>query len=222
MTDFSVLRQRMVDNQIRTSEVTDRDVIDAFLSVPREAFVGAGREAVCLCRPRAADGGGGSPTPHDGPGPAGAACARAAARRRRSRRWWLAAAAAIRRRSSRGLSARSWRSRRTRLSPRWRARTSRRVGAANVSVVEAKLTDGHPAGGPYRRHPDRRRGRNRSRGASAQLEPGGALATIERDGGVSRAMLYERSARTPEMAALRRLGHACFRALSAAASLFSE
>ena len=38
MADFAVLRQRMVDNQIRTSEVTDRDVIRAFLSVPREQF----------------------------------------------------------------------------------------------------------------------------------------------------------------------------------------
>ena len=39
MTDFATLRQRMVDNQLRTSEVTDREVISAFLSVPREMFV---------------------------------------------------------------------------------------------------------------------------------------------------------------------------------------
>ena len=38
MADFAALRQRMVDNQIRTSEVTDREVIRAFLTVPREAF----------------------------------------------------------------------------------------------------------------------------------------------------------------------------------------
>ena len=38
MTDFAVLRQRMVDNQLRPNQVTDRDVIRAFLAVPREAF----------------------------------------------------------------------------------------------------------------------------------------------------------------------------------------
>jgi protein-L-isoaspartate(D-aspartate) O-methyltransferase len=39
MTDFAALRQRMVDNQIRPSEVTDHEVIKAFLAVPREDFV---------------------------------------------------------------------------------------------------------------------------------------------------------------------------------------
>jgi protein-L-isoaspartate(D-aspartate) O-methyltransferase len=39
MHDFAALRQRMVDNQIRPSEVTDHDLIKAFLSVPREVFV---------------------------------------------------------------------------------------------------------------------------------------------------------------------------------------
>jgi protein-L-isoaspartate(D-aspartate) O-methyltransferase len=39
MVDFAALRQRMVDNQLRTSEVTDRGVLDAFLTLPREMFV---------------------------------------------------------------------------------------------------------------------------------------------------------------------------------------
>ena len=39
MDDFALLRQRMVDNQIRPSEVTDTQVIQAFLSVSREKFV---------------------------------------------------------------------------------------------------------------------------------------------------------------------------------------
>jgi protein-L-isoaspartate(D-aspartate) O-methyltransferase len=39
MNDFAALRQRMVDNQIRPSEVTDHAVIRAFLAVPREEFV---------------------------------------------------------------------------------------------------------------------------------------------------------------------------------------
>lgn len=39
MTDFAALRRRMVDNQIRPSEVSDHAVIAAFLDVPREMFV---------------------------------------------------------------------------------------------------------------------------------------------------------------------------------------
>jgi protein-L-isoaspartate(D-aspartate) O-methyltransferase len=39
MTDYELLRKRMVDNQLRTSSVTDRRILAAFGSVPREAFV---------------------------------------------------------------------------------------------------------------------------------------------------------------------------------------
>ena len=39
MTDFAARRRMMVDTQIRPSDVTRFPVIDAFLRVPREAFV---------------------------------------------------------------------------------------------------------------------------------------------------------------------------------------
>jgi protein-L-isoaspartate(D-aspartate) O-methyltransferase len=39
MMDFAALRQRMVDNQIRPSAVTDAELIRAMLAVPRELFV---------------------------------------------------------------------------------------------------------------------------------------------------------------------------------------
>ena len=39
MSGFSTARQKMVDGQVRTSDVTDHRIIDAMLSVPREAFV---------------------------------------------------------------------------------------------------------------------------------------------------------------------------------------
>lgn len=42
--DFQELRIKMVDNQIRTTDVTDLAVLDAFLDVPREAFVPAHRQ----------------------------------------------------------------------------------------------------------------------------------------------------------------------------------
>ena len=39
MSDFSTARQRMVDGQVRPSDVTDIRIIEAMLAVPREAFV---------------------------------------------------------------------------------------------------------------------------------------------------------------------------------------
>jgi protein-L-isoaspartate(D-aspartate) O-methyltransferase len=39
MSDFSTARQKMVDGQVRASDVTDSRILDAMLEVPREAFV---------------------------------------------------------------------------------------------------------------------------------------------------------------------------------------
>jgi protein-L-isoaspartate(D-aspartate) O-methyltransferase len=39
-TDFSEQRAKMVDGQVRTTDVTDAALLEAMLSVPREAFVG--------------------------------------------------------------------------------------------------------------------------------------------------------------------------------------
>lgn len=46
MSGFSTARQKMVDGQVRTSDVTDRKILDAMLAVPREAFVPASRQAL--------------------------------------------------------------------------------------------------------------------------------------------------------------------------------
>lgn len=46
MGDFAVARQRMVDNQLRTNDVTDLRIIDAMAAVPRELFVPKARRAV--------------------------------------------------------------------------------------------------------------------------------------------------------------------------------
>lgn len=43
--DFQELRVKMVDGQVRTTDVTDVAVLDAMLEVPREAFVPAARRA---------------------------------------------------------------------------------------------------------------------------------------------------------------------------------
>jgi protein-L-isoaspartate(D-aspartate) O-methyltransferase len=39
MVDFQALRRAMVDGQVRTNDVTNLDLIDAMLDIPREAFV---------------------------------------------------------------------------------------------------------------------------------------------------------------------------------------
>ncbi|MFA6154372.1 protein-L-isoaspartate O-methyltransferase [Mesorhizobium sp.] len=41
--DFSELRVKMVDGQVRTTDVTSAPLLDAMLDVPREAFVGSGQ-----------------------------------------------------------------------------------------------------------------------------------------------------------------------------------
>ena len=44
--NFEDLRNKMVDNQLRTTDVTDKAVLLAFLDVPREKFVPASRQAL--------------------------------------------------------------------------------------------------------------------------------------------------------------------------------
>jgi len=46
MSGFSIARQKMVDGQVRPSDVTDFRIIDAMLAVPREAFVPQNRQAL--------------------------------------------------------------------------------------------------------------------------------------------------------------------------------
>jgi protein-L-isoaspartate(D-aspartate) O-methyltransferase len=46
MSGFSTARQKMVDGQVRPSDVTDIRIIDAMLAVPREAFVPDNKRAL--------------------------------------------------------------------------------------------------------------------------------------------------------------------------------
>ena len=46
MTGFSTARQYMVDGQVRPSDVTDDRILDAMLTVPREVFVPASKQAL--------------------------------------------------------------------------------------------------------------------------------------------------------------------------------
>ncbi|MDP1868789.1 protein-L-isoaspartate O-methyltransferase [Bradyrhizobium sp.] len=46
MSGFSTARQKMVDGQVRPSDVTDIRILDAMLAVPREAFAPASQRAL--------------------------------------------------------------------------------------------------------------------------------------------------------------------------------
>jgi protein-L-isoaspartate(D-aspartate) O-methyltransferase len=46
MSGFSTARQKMVDGQVRTSDVTDHRILDAMLALPRENFVPEGKRAL--------------------------------------------------------------------------------------------------------------------------------------------------------------------------------
>ena len=46
MSGFATARQKMVDGQVRPSDVTDIRILDAMLAVPREAFVPQNQRAV--------------------------------------------------------------------------------------------------------------------------------------------------------------------------------
>jgi protein-L-isoaspartate(D-aspartate) O-methyltransferase len=46
MSGFSTARQKMVDGQVRPSDITDSRIIDAMLAVPREAFVPQSQRAL--------------------------------------------------------------------------------------------------------------------------------------------------------------------------------
>jgi protein-L-isoaspartate(D-aspartate) O-methyltransferase len=191
MADFDVLRRRMVDNQIRTSAVTDADVIRAFLTVPREAFVAeaekpfAYAERELMMSPEAPERRTLVPVQLArlaqalplGPDAkamvvgCGSGCSAAVLAQ--------LARSVVAVEEDAGLAGMA----RERLSD---------IGVSNVSVVEGELVEGWQAEAPYDAIlidgavevvPD---------ALVAQLKPGGILAAIVRLERVSRAMLYER------------------------------
>jgi protein-L-isoaspartate(D-aspartate) O-methyltransferase len=46
MSDFATARQKMVDGQVRTADVTDHRILDAMLALPREEFVPSSKRAL--------------------------------------------------------------------------------------------------------------------------------------------------------------------------------
>jgi protein-L-isoaspartate(D-aspartate) O-methyltransferase len=192
MHDFAALRRRLVDNQIRPSEITDRALIEAFLTVPREIFVApperpfaySDRELpysalapdrkmidpVQLARliEMLPAGGPEAKMMVIGCGTGYAAallarlCGSVIAVEEDER---LAAAA---------------------------AETLAGLSVDNVTVARARLTEGYPAGAPYDAILIEGAVETVPAALVAQLKQTGALAVILREERISRAMLYER------------------------------
>lgn len=191
MTDFSLLRQRMVDNQIRTSEVTDRDVIQAFLSVPREIFA-APDERPFAYADRELRMAAGAPFRRLMDPVRLARLVHALSRGPELKAMVVGCGSGYSAAILAQLVGSVVAVEEDQALVNLARENLKAVAAGNVSVVEAKLTEGYPAEGPYNvilidggveTVPD---------ALLSQLAPGGVLALIERDESVSRAMLYER------------------------------
>jgi protein-L-isoaspartate(D-aspartate) O-methyltransferase len=191
MADFAALRQRMVDNQIRTGGVTDHAVLEAFLTVPRELFVAAAERPFAYADRelplRSATGAPRTTMPAAQLAKMIQLLPLRAGGKAMVVGCGAGYSAAILARLTREVIA-------VEQDPELVAAAGealRAYGAANVRVAQAALLEGFAAEAPYDAVlvdgavefiPD---------SLIVQLAPGGALAAIVRDGGASRAMLYE-------------------------------
>lgn len=193
MTDFSALRQRMVDNQLRTSEVTDRTVLGAFLSVLRETFVEPAERPFAYAD-RELKMAGSAPGRrmmdpvrlarliHALPrGPETKAMVVGCGTGYSAAILSQLAGSVVALDEDKSLAALA----RENLA---------KLGARNVTVAEGKLADGYPAGAPYDAILVDGAVEVLPASLPAQLSASGMLAVIERENSVSRAMLCERAA----------------------------
>jgi protein-L-isoaspartate(D-aspartate) O-methyltransferase len=191
MADFAALRQRMVDNQIRPSEVTDHDVIRAFLAVPREIFVEPAEQPFAYAdrELRMAPS---VPNRRMMTPVSLARLVHALPRGPATKAMVVGCGSGYSAANLAQLAGPIVAVEEDKLLAAMAREILARLGVANVSVVEAKLVEGFPGGAPYDAIlvdgavevlPD---------ALVAQLKAGGFLAAIERDERLSRAMLYEK------------------------------
>jgi protein-L-isoaspartate(D-aspartate) O-methyltransferase len=190
--DFPALRQRMVENQLRPSEITDHELIRAFQTTPREIFVdeaerpfaysdlelklpASGRaerrmiDPVQLARLIKAL----NVTPETKALVIGCGTGYSAAILSHL------AVSVVAVEEDEGLA-------------RFARETLQAFGRSNVSVHVGPLIAGWPQGAPYRAILFDGAVEFIPEAIDAQLDLGGLMVAIERQGSISRAMLYER------------------------------
>lgn len=196
--DFAELRTKMVDGQLRTTDVTDSAILDAMLSVPREDFVDGKRRPLAYIDEDIliAAAGRGSPArylmepspfarllqlaaivPSDHVLDVGTGTGYPAAVLSRL------AATVVALESDAALAARA------------RAALAAN-GAANVTVVEGRLADGHAAAAPYDAIVVEGAVESLPDALTAQLRQGGRLVVVEGHGNAGVARLYLKSGHT--------------------------
>jgi protein-L-isoaspartate(D-aspartate) O-methyltransferase len=196
--DFAELRTKMVDGQLRTTDVTDAAILDAMLSVPREDFVDDKRRALAYIDEDIliAPAGPGSAarylmeaspfakllqlaaiTPSDRVLDVGTGTGYSAAVLSRL------AATVVALESDPSLAARA----RSALAGRQ---------ADNVTFVEARLADGHAAAAPYDVIIIEGAVETLPESLAAQLRDGGRLVVVEGHGNAGVARLYLKSGAT--------------------------
>ena len=191
MIDFERARKAMVDNQLRTSAITDRRLLAAMGSVPRELFVPEARRTLAYIDEA-----------HALPGPSGRALPPPAPFARLVQLAGIDAddvvldvgagngysAAVLARLADRIVALESdpmlLQAARENLS---------QVGANNVSVVEAPLEAGAPKQGPYDAIILEGAVAEVPQKLLKQLKEGGRLVALIRDAGTSVANVYVRS-----------------------------
>lgn len=191
MYDFATLRQQLVDNQIRPSDVTDRELVKAILAVPRELFVEPDERPFAYSD-RELRMSNAAPDRRLLDPVQLARLIQALAVGPDSKAMVVGCgsgySAAVLARLAGSVVAVEEHEELARIA----AEHLRSLGAANVSVICSRLVDGHAAGAPYNAIlidgavelvPD---------ALIAQLRQEGQLAVIERGERISRAMLYER------------------------------
>jgi protein-L-isoaspartate(D-aspartate) O-methyltransferase len=190
MLDFDALRQRMVDHQLRPSEVTDHALIRAFLTVPRELFVDPAERPFAygdleVPMPASPERRMMAPVPL-------ARMIQALPRGDGIRAMIVGCgsgySAAILERLVGSVVA-------VEEDPALLAIAKRcrdAVGATKVELVQGKLTEGHPAGAPYDAILIDGAVEFVPQGIIRQLKQGGFLAAIEVDERIGRAILRER------------------------------
>ena len=194
MQDFAALRQRMVDNQIRPSEVTDPAVVRAFLTVPRERFMAPADRSFAYSDREIRIS--------SGPGPVRVMMDPVQLARLvqalQIRPDYVVLdigcgtgySAAILAKIAGSVVA-------VEEDPELAAvaeATLRELGIDNVAVVQGKLTEGCPSEAPFGAILIDGAIDVMPPGIPEQLSPGGLLTVIERGERISRAMLYERVA----------------------------
>lgn len=195
MPDFALQRRMMVDGQLRTFDVTQHDVISAFLAVPREVFLGPAEQGIAYVdRPLPLPGSAPGQRPREMMTPMVLARLIQAAQPRAGTKAMVAGAgtgyaAAIL--AAMGCTVTALESESS-LATEARRRLSA-AGASGVTVVEGPLASGWKDAAPYGVVLVDGAVLVEPRALLEQLADDGKLVGIKGEGRAGRALLYRRS-----------------------------